>query len=202
MFERFTPQARQVVIRAQAETRTLGHGSIGTEHELLALVGELDGVAAEIFSELAITTEAVREQVTARLGARSGEPTQGQIPFTPQAKKVLELSLRESLALGHVHIGPSTFCSRSPAYGRVAGVRSWPRWELMTSGFAPKCEGWSHRRSRESRRRRPARAIRPGRAMRPLEPPPVGRGPLLALGSQRCLIRPSGECCVDGHRRW
>jgi ATP-dependent Clp protease ATP-binding subunit ClpA len=106
VFERFTPQAREVVQRAQAEARAMGHGSIETEHELLALFGDPDSVAGEVLSDLAITPEMVREEVIARLAPGSGELTQGQIPFSAQSKKVLELSLRESLALGHRYIGP------------------------------------------------------------------------------------------------
>ena len=83
----------------------MGHGSVDTEHELLALFGDPDNVAAEVLSELGITTDMVREQVIARLEA-AGAVGPGQIPFTRQAKKVFELSLRESLALGHRYIGP------------------------------------------------------------------------------------------------
>lgn len=83
----------------------MGHGSVETEHELIALLAEEDSVTSEVFSELGITRAMVREQVAARLDAGSGELTQGQIPFTPQAKKVFELSLRESSTLGHHHIG-------------------------------------------------------------------------------------------------
>ena len=106
MFERFTQQARQVVGRAQREASKLGHATVQTEHELLGLVGEPDGVAAEVLAELGITYGTVLEVVVARLGRGSGETPVGQIPFAPTTKKALELSLHEALACGHEHIGP------------------------------------------------------------------------------------------------
>jgi hypothetical protein len=104
LFERFTEPARQVVVLAQDEARALGHNYIGTEHILLGLLREREGMAARVLGSLGITVESVRGQVTRIVGA--GEQTvTGQIPFTPRAKKVLELSLREALTLGHNHIG-------------------------------------------------------------------------------------------------
>ena len=104
MFERFTDRARRVVVLAQEEARMLNHNYIGTEHILLGLIHEGEGVAAKALESLGISLDAVREQVQEIIG--QGQQTQsGHIPFTPRAKKVLELSLREGLQLGHSYIG-------------------------------------------------------------------------------------------------
>ncbi len=104
MFERFTDRARRVVVLAQEEARMLNHNYIGTEHILLGLVRERDGVAAKALESLNISLEAVRQQVEEIIGQGQAVP-RGHIPFTPRAKKVLELSLREALQLGHNYIG-------------------------------------------------------------------------------------------------
>src|ERR1041384_1039276 len=104
MIERFTERARQVVVLAQEEARTLKHNYIGTEHILLGLLREEEGLAARVLESLDITVEEVRAQV-ARIVGQGDEVTTGQIPFTPRAKKVLELALREALSLGHNYIG-------------------------------------------------------------------------------------------------
>jgi ATP-dependent Clp protease ATP-binding subunit ClpC len=104
MFERFTERARQVVVLAQEEARTLKHNYIGTEHILLGLLREEEGLAARVLESLDITVERVRGQVVRIVGSGE-EVTSGQIPFTPRAKKVLELALREALSLGHNYIG-------------------------------------------------------------------------------------------------
>ncbi len=104
MFERFTDRARRVVVLAQEEARMLNHNYIGTEHILLGLIHEGEGVAAKALESLSISLEAVREQVEQIIGQGQAAPT-GHIPFTPRAKKVLELSLREALQLGHNYIG-------------------------------------------------------------------------------------------------
>src|SRR5688500_3197624 len=104
MFERFTERARQVVVLAQEEARTLKHNYIGTEHILLGLLREEEGLAARVLESLDITVERVRAQVVRIVGSGE-EVTSGQIPFTPRAKKVLELALREALSLGHIYIG-------------------------------------------------------------------------------------------------
>jgi ATP-dependent Clp protease ATP-binding subunit ClpA len=104
MFERFTDRARQVVALAQEEARMLNHDYIGTEHILLGLIHEGDGVAARSLESLGISLDAVRQQVEEIIGRGQQAPS-GHIPFTPRAKKVLELSLRESLQLGHNYIG-------------------------------------------------------------------------------------------------
>jgi hypothetical protein len=103
VFERFTEDARQVVVLAQEEARTLKHNYIGTEHILLGLLREERGVAARVLGSLDITVERVRAQIVRIVGAGE-EVTSGQIPFTPRAKKVLELALREALTLGHNYV--------------------------------------------------------------------------------------------------
>ena len=104
MFERFTDRARRVVVLAQEEARMLNHNYIGTEHILLGLIHEGEGVAAKALESLGISLDAVRQQVEEIIGQGQQAPS-GHIPFTPRAKKVLELSLREALQLGHNYIG-------------------------------------------------------------------------------------------------
>ena len=104
MFERFTDRARRVVVLAQEEARLLNHNYIGTEHILLGLIHEGEGVAAKALESLGISLEAVRAQVEEIIG-HGGQAPSGHIPFTPRAKKVLELSLREALRLKHRSIG-------------------------------------------------------------------------------------------------
>ena len=104
MFERITDRARRVVVLAQEEARLLNHNYIGTEHILLGLIHEGEGVAAKALESLGISLEAVRAQVEEIIG-HGGQAPSGHIPFTPRAKKVLELSLREALQLGHNYIG-------------------------------------------------------------------------------------------------
>jgi ATP-dependent Clp protease ATP-binding subunit ClpC len=106
MFERFTDEARQVVVHAQDEARALGHTWIGTEHLLLGLLRGASTVAARVLEELEVEIDEVRAEVTRIVGVKpqSGAPVTGQIPFTPRAKKVLELSLREALSLGSRNI--------------------------------------------------------------------------------------------------
>ena len=104
MFERFTDRARRVVVLAQEEARLLNHNYIGTEHILLGLIHEGEGVAAKALESLGISLDAVRGQVEEIIGQGGSAPS-GHIPFTPRAKKVLELSLREALQLGHNYIG-------------------------------------------------------------------------------------------------
>jgi hypothetical protein len=104
MFERFTDRARRVIVLAQEEARLLNHSYIGTEHILLGLIHEEEGVGALALTSLGISLEAARAQVEEIIGQGKDAPT-GHIPFTPRAKKVLELSLREALQLGHNYIG-------------------------------------------------------------------------------------------------
>ena len=129
MFEKFTDRARRVIVLAQEEARMLDHNYIGTEHLLLGLIHEGRGVAARALESLGVSLEAVRQDVEEMIG-RGQETLSGHIPFTPRAKKVLELSLRESQMLGHDYIGPSTSCLASSARVKALRRRSW-------SGSAP-----------------------------------------------------------------
>jgi ATP-dependent Clp protease ATP-binding subunit ClpC len=104
VFERFTDRARKVVVLAQDESRTLSHNYIGTEHILLGLIREGEGVAARALGAMGISLPGVREDVLEIVG-EGPSPAPGHIPFTPRAKKVLELALREALGLGHNYIG-------------------------------------------------------------------------------------------------
>src|SRR5512135_444699 len=104
MFERFTNQARRVVVLSQEEARELGHNYIGTEHILLGLLGEEGGIAGQVLTRFGMSLIPVREEITSRVGP-GGEPVKRRIRFPPRAKKVLELSLREALALHHNYIG-------------------------------------------------------------------------------------------------
>ena len=104
MFERFTDRARRVVVLAQEEARLLNHNYIGTEHILLGLIHEGEGIAAQALQSLGVNLDGVRTQVVEIIGQGQQAPS-GHIPFTPRAKKVLELSLREALQLGHNYIG-------------------------------------------------------------------------------------------------
>jgi ATP-dependent Clp protease ATP-binding subunit ClpC len=106
MFERFTDRARRVLVLAQEEARLLDHNFIGTEHLLLGLISERDGVAAQALGAMGITLDRVRERVQETIGLSALGSERGQPPFTPRAKKVLELSLREALELGSSYIGP------------------------------------------------------------------------------------------------
>ena len=104
MFERFTERARQVVVIAQSEARALKHNYIGTEHLLLGLLREEQGIAARVLMSFDVTVDEVRAQV-ARIIGQGDEVVGGHIPFTPRSKKILELSLREALDVGHNYIG-------------------------------------------------------------------------------------------------
>jgi ATP-dependent Clp protease ATP-binding subunit ClpC len=105
MFERFTDRARRVVVFAQDEARGLNHNWIGTEHLLLAVIREGHGVGAKALESMQISLDAARQQVESLIGRGQNPVGDGHIPFTPRAKKVLELSLREALQLGHDYIG-------------------------------------------------------------------------------------------------
>jgi len=104
MYEQFTDRARRAVVQAQEEAKMLNHNYIGTEHILLGLIHEGDGVAAKALESLGISLDAVRQQVEEIIG-RGPQAPSGHIPFTPRAKKVFELALREALQLGHNYIG-------------------------------------------------------------------------------------------------
>jgi ATP-dependent Clp protease ATP-binding subunit ClpA len=104
VFERFTDRARRVVVSAQEEARLLHHSYIGTEHLLLGLISEGEGIGAQALIQHGVSLEAARARIREIIGEGS-EPTSGHVPFTPRAKKVLELSLREAIGLGHNYIG-------------------------------------------------------------------------------------------------
>jgi ATP-dependent Clp protease ATP-binding subunit ClpC len=104
MFERFTDRARRAVVLAQEESRSFNHNYIGTEHLLLGLIHEGEGIAAKTLEALHVDLETVRGELDRRIGRGASQP-KGHIPFTPRAKKVLELSLREALQYGHNYIG-------------------------------------------------------------------------------------------------
>jgi ATP-dependent Clp protease ATP-binding subunit ClpA len=105
MFERFTERARQVVVLAQEEARAANLGYIGTEHVLLGLLREEEGVAAKVLNDLGVTADKVRASAERRYMGGDEPRADGKLPFTPRAKKVLEMSLREALSLGHNYIG-------------------------------------------------------------------------------------------------
>src|SRR5947209_19007348 len=115
MFERFTERARQVVVLAQEEARTLKHNYIGTEHILLGLLREEEGLAARALMSLDITVERVRAQVV-RIVGRGEEGTPGQIPFTPRSKRTLELALREALRSEERRVGKEWRCRGRPEH--------------------------------------------------------------------------------------
>jgi ATP-dependent Clp protease ATP-binding subunit ClpC len=123
MFERFTDQARRVVVLAQEEARLLGHGYIGTEHILLGLLAEGDGLAAQALAALDIRLDPAREQVAEIIGEGSSQPPSGHIPFTPRTKKVLELSLREAQRLGDSYIGTEHILLGLAREGEGVGVQ-------------------------------------------------------------------------------
>jgi ATP-dependent Clp protease ATP-binding subunit ClpC len=105
MFERFTDRSRRVVVLAQEEARMLNHEYVGTEHILLGLIREDGGVAGQALESLGISADAARRQVEEIVGRGQTGPARGHLPFTPQGKKVLQLSLREAIALGHGYVG-------------------------------------------------------------------------------------------------
>lgn len=123
MFERFTDRARRVVVLAQEEARMLNHNYIGTEHILLGLIHEGEGVAAKALESLGISLEAVRQQVEEIIGQGQQAPS-GHIPFTPRAKKVLELLPARPFS-SVTPSAPSTSCSASSARARASPPRSW-----------------------------------------------------------------------------
>jgi ATP-dependent Clp protease ATP-binding subunit ClpC len=121
MFERFTERARQVVVLAQDEARALRHDYIGTEHLLLGLLREEEGLGARVLGQLDVEIESVRAAIRSRVG-EGVEPPSSQIPFTPHAKQTLELSLREALSLGHKYIGTEHLLLGFVRQGEGVGV--------------------------------------------------------------------------------
>ena len=131
MFERFTDQARRVVVLAQEEARGLGHGYIGTEHILLGLLAEGEGLAAQALATLDISPDAARELVAEMIGEGTGQPA-GHMPFTPRSKKVLELSLREAQRLGDSSIGTEHILLGLAREGEGVGVQVLDRLGAST----------------------------------------------------------------------
>lgn len=120
MFERFTDRARRVIVLAQEEARALQHNYIGTEHLLLGLIREGEGVAAKALASKGVELDATRKQVEEMIGKGNAAPN-GHIPFTPHAKQVLEFSLREALQLGHSYIGTEAHPARPDSRRRRRG---------------------------------------------------------------------------------
>jgi len=129
MFERFTDRARRVVVLAQEEARLLNHNYIGTEHILLGLIGDDEGVAARALEQLGVDLDAMRHQVVEIIG-QGAEPPSGHMPFTPRAKKILELSLREALQLGHNYIGTEHILLGLIAEGEGVGAQVLTKREV------------------------------------------------------------------------
>lgn len=127
MFERFTDRARRVVVLAQEEARMLNHNYIGTEHILLGLIHEGEGVAAKSLESLGISLEGVRSQAEEIIGQGQQAPS-GHIPFTPRAKKVLELSRVKRCSLATTTSGPNTFCWASSERVKAWPPRCWSSW--------------------------------------------------------------------------
>jgi ATP-dependent Clp protease ATP-binding subunit ClpA len=168
MFERFTERARQVVVLPQDEACILRHNYIGTEHILLGLLREEDGLAARALDTLDITVEEVRAQV-ARIVSPGDEVITGQIPFTPRAKKVLELALREAQSLGQEHIGTEHVLLglvRENAESRRASCSTSTPTRRRSATRSSACSARPARRVRRNSRRpchRLQRAAIPGR---------------------------------------
>jgi len=180
MFERFTDRARRVVVLAQEQARLLNHNYIGTEHLLLGLIAEEEGVAAIALAELGIDLAAVRAQVEEIIGMGTAAPT-GHIPFTPRAKKVLELSLREALQLGHNYIGTEHILLGVIREGegvaaqvlqKMGAILPLVRSEVMKLLGEPEEVG--KRRGRR-RPRRGLRSMEVGPGLGPIEPPMARR---------------------------
>jgi ATP-dependent Clp protease ATP-binding subunit ClpC len=152
VFERFTERARQVPVLAQDEARSLGHNYIGTEHLLIGLLREEDGLAAGVLETLGVTLAEVHERVTAIVPPGEEPGGTGQMPFTPRAKKVLELSLREALSTGHNHIGTEHILLGLLQEGGGVGARvlsdlgvdaETVRREVVTTMGGPPGPGWT-----------------------------------------------------------
>jgi hypothetical protein len=177
MFERFTERARQVVVLAQDEARALGHNYIGTEHILLGLLREEEGIAARVLESRKVSVEEVRAQVGRIVGHGDVQAT-GQIPFTPRAKKVLELSLREALTLGNNHIGPEHILLGIAPRGRGARSPDPARLRCLAPRRRGGCAGAARREDRASRVHRVVRRRRAGER-------PLGREAVVLSATDR-----------------
>jgi ATP-dependent Clp protease ATP-binding subunit ClpC len=160
MFERFTDEARRVVVLAQEEARALGHGYIGTEHILLGLLSEGEGLAARALGALEITLDAAREQITEMIGEGTGQPS-GHIPFTPRTKKVLELSLREAQRLGDSYIGTEHILLGVAREGEGVGAKVLDRLGASTDRVQAQVLATARAAPREEPRRVPVGRMPP-----------------------------------------
>src|SRR5437667_391312 len=208
MFQRFTDRARRVVVLAQHEARTLDHDYIGTEHILLGLIDEGQGVATTALTSMGISLEEMRQTVQDTIGRGAQPPESGHIPFTPQAKKVLELSLRESMQLGHEYIGTEHILLALIREGggaaqllAGAGAGTWPasagsaaaasHQACQFSGCPPgKRRSSSRRRSAWSRRARTGDSLASRVKWSPSSSRPPGRS---TEASSAYMARSSGS---------
>ena len=196
MFERFTDRARRVVVVAQEESRSLGHDYIGTEHILLGILGAGESVAVQALASLGISLEAARQQVE-EIAGRGSRQVPGHIPFTPRAKKVLELSLREAIQLGHNYIGTEHILLGLIREGkgvaaqvltRLGADLDQTRQQVIQLLRGPQAAETVAQYSRRSAARRPGRAGRdPGPAG--LDRRPAGRG------REQARHRRAGRAC-------
>lgn len=170
MFERFSNQARRVLVLAQEESRLLRHDFLGTEHILLGLLREGEGVAAKALQALGISLDAVRDLVGETIPP--GEPTSGAPPFTPRAKNVLELSLREALQLGHQHIGTEHILLGLAREGdgvaaQVLVSMGAELWRVREQVLAMMPSGYAARAPASAPAPAPAPEAAPGASLRP-----------------------------------
>jgi ATP-dependent Clp protease ATP-binding subunit ClpC len=182
MFERFTERARRVVVLAQEEARLLNHNYIGTEHILLGLIHEQNGVAARVLTAAGVTIEAARAQVESMIG-RGNQAPSGHIPFTPRAKKVLELSLREALDERRSYIGTEHILLGLLREGhgvgaqileRLAGSASALREQVLEAAAGPAEEGEFSETELDMWARMASGRGRPGSAFGPSGEPFIG----------------------------
>ena len=192
MFERFTDRARRVVVLAQEEARMLNHNYIGTEHILLGLIHEGEGVAAKSLESLGISLEGVRSQVEEIIGQGQQAPS-GHIPFTPRAKKVLELShCARPCSSATTTSVPSTSCSASSVRARASPPRCWSSSAPTSTGCASRSSSCCRAtRARSPRRRAPADAARGGHPVHLARPRSVRSQPHRCGRSKASSIRSS-----------
>ena len=186
MFERFSDDARRVVVLAQEEARLLSHDHIGTEHLLLGLLAERDGMAAEVLRSLDVDLDDARAQVLEMVGD-GGAVLSGHIPFTPRAKKVLELSLREAMHLGHTYIGTEHIllglCAEAQGVGALVLDTFGADLEHVRTAVLAALDG------REGRPRMEYRTGPPLRSMSQVATMRAGPGP---------VVRPTPRCAMCG----
>ena len=192
MFERFTERARQVVVLAQEEARSLRHNHIGTAHILLGLLREEDGLGAQVLNSLGLSLERVRAEIVRRAGDTGDEVTSGQIPFTPRAKKVLELSLREALSLSHDYIATEHIL-----LGLVREAEGTAVQILIDFGADPETVRNEVIRllpeSKEHLQTRATATVRPGELRFTVSPD---------REMQRLLMAAAGRALIDGRREF